>query len=63
MTEYVHVGNHAEVLANGRMIGPGDRASDTGAGDQWLIDEGRLVDVASFDLPKPVAKSTTTTGS
>ena len=53
MTEYVHVGNHADVLQNGRMIGPSDRVLDREmqAGDRWLVDEGRLVDLAEFEMP------------
>lgn len=56
--EYVHVGRHADILNSGRHIGPGDRIinedlhldTDERRGeDQHLIDEGRLVNVKSFD--------------
>lgn len=61
MTEYVHVGHHADVLASGRPLGPGERIThddldlepDEEKGlrgeDRHLIDEGRLVDLASFE--------------
>lgn len=54
MTEFVHVGRHADVLASGRSVGPGDRVKDKDLGDedQHLIDNGSLVDVAQFDPPK-----------
>lgn len=50
MTEYVHVGSHADTLASGRIVGPGERVTHTDLGDedQHIVDEGRLVDVASF---------------
>lgn len=50
-TEYVHVGAHADILASGRSIGPSDRVpeSELTEEDQHLLDEGRLVDVASFE--------------
>lgn len=43
--EYVHVGDHAEVLESGRNIGPGDRVApdELHERDQYLLDEGRLV--------------------
>lgn len=57
--EYVHVGRHADILASCRHIGPRDRVSedeldltddDHVGEDQHLVDEGRLVDVASFTV-------------
>ncbi len=50
MTEYVHVGSHADVLASGRHIGPGERVQGTELGeeDQHLLDTGRLLTVDSF---------------
>ena len=40
------VGDHAESLASGRMIGPGEylTAGDLGPDDKWLQDEGRFID-------------------
>lgn len=60
MTEYVHVGPHADVLASGRPVGPGERLTHTDLDltqddhrgeDQHLVDEGRLVDVRDFGGP------------
>lgn len=63
MTEFVHVGSHADVLASGRSIGPGDRVTakslDLDGEDQHLVDGGTLVDVAEFDAPR----KTSTAGS
>lgn len=59
MTEYVHVGRHADILSSCRHLAPGDRVSDADLGDEdrWLIDEGRLVDTASFgDGPSNAAQ-------
>lgn len=51
MTEYVHVGSHADVLASGRVVGPGERLThdDLDAEDQHVVEEGRLVNVESFE--------------
>ncbi len=54
--EYVHVGSHADILTSGRTLGPGDRVPEAEITEdgaitphaQHLIDEGVLVDVASF---------------
>jgi hypothetical protein len=48
--EFVHVGDHAESLSSGRSIGPGERVSadELGAEDAYLVEEGRLVDVADL---------------
>jgi hypothetical protein len=50
MTEYVHVGSHADVLSSGRPVGPGQRlaSSDLADEDQHLLDEGRIVSLDSF---------------
>jgi hypothetical protein len=50
-TEYVLIGEHPENLESGALIAPGDRVSagDVGEGDQWLVDEGRLRDVADLE--------------
>lgn len=50
MTEYVHVGQHADVLSSGLGIGPSDRvnASDLSDADQHLLDDEVLVLVSSF---------------
>lgn len=51
MTTFVHVGSHADRLASGALIVPGDRIDhgDLHAEDQHIVDEGRLVDLSSFD--------------
>jgi hypothetical protein len=52
--EFVHVGAHADILASGRSVGPGERIpqSELTDEDQHLVDEGHIVDVASFgDAP------------
>lgn len=51
MTEFVHVGAHADVLASGRVIGPGERCTDRDLDpeDQHIVEEGRLVEVEAFD--------------
>lgn len=56
--QLVHVGNHAECLHSGRLIGPSDRvdAGELHEEDQYLVDEGRLVPVSSFDPPKTSTK-------
>ena len=43
---YVMVGDHAENLQSGRMVGPGDRIpeSELQDGDRWLVDEDRLLE-------------------
>lgn len=60
VTEFVHVGRHAEILASCRHLAPGDRVSaddldlsadDHVGQDQYLIDEGRLVPADTFDGP------------
>jgi hypothetical protein len=57
MTEYVHVGSHADVLSSGRPVGPGQRLTDKDLDlpgkdnpgeDQHLLDEGRIVSLDSF---------------
>lgn len=50
--DYVHVGDHAEVLHSGRSIGPGDRVppDELQEGDQYLVDEGRLVPDANEEI-------------
>lgn len=50
-TEYVHVGRHADILASGRHVGPGDHVRESALADEdrHLIDEQRLVPVSSFD--------------
>lgn len=67
MTEYVHVGSHADILKSGRHVGPGDRVTDDDLDldgeDRVLVDEGVLVDAGSFgkgasnkpDQPKATA--------
>jgi hypothetical protein len=49
-SEYVHVGEHAENLESGALIGPGEHvpADALGDGDRWLIEDGVLRDVDSF---------------
>jgi len=62
MTTYLYRSTHPEVLANGLAITPGDRV-DSGelqAADQYLLDEGRLVDIAQFEGDAP-AKTTRAT--
>lgn len=58
MTEFVHVGSHADTLAGSeedgipsRDIGPGDIVGEheLTEADHYLIEEGRLVDAESFD--------------
>lgn len=64
MTEFVHVGAHADILASGRGIGRGDRVTEKDLDldreqdgeqvrghDQYLLDDGALVDVESFAPP------------
>jgi hypothetical protein len=55
--EYVHVGRHADIIASGRPLGPGERVvlkdlhldgNDGPGEDQFLIDTGVLVDAESF---------------
>lgn len=57
MKTYVLIGDHAENLTSGGMLEPSERiaegdlaltAGDKVGGDQWLVDDGRLVDVESF---------------
>lgn len=50
-TTYVLVRDHAEILASGASIGPGDRVTtaDLGDDDAYLVEEGALVDVAQFE--------------
>lgn len=50
MTEYVHVGSHADVLASGRPVAPGERLAheDLSPEDRHIVEEGRLVDVEAF---------------
>jgi hypothetical protein len=52
--EFVLFGDHAENLQSGAMIAPGDRvkAADLGDEDQWLIDDGRLRDLADLKPTK-----------
>jgi hypothetical protein len=54
--EFALVGDHAENLHSGAMLAPAERVTeadlDPGGGDQWLIDEGRLVLVETPDPPK-----------
>lgn len=54
--EYVHVGSHADMLASGRPVGPGERLTDADLHDedQHILEEGRLVRVDSFDAGAPV---------
>lgn len=49
--EYAHVGRHADILASGRHLGPGDRVTDKDLSpeDRHLIEEGRLIPVSTFD--------------
>lgn len=51
MTDYVHVGSHADVLASGSVVAPGERITDDAldAEDRHLVDEGRLMDVKFFE--------------
>lgn len=53
MTEFVHVGRHADILQSGRGIAPGERvqAVDLGPEDQYLVEDGILADIKSFDGP------------
>lgn len=56
MTEYVHVGRHADVLSSGRSLGPGERVTDDELTDEdaGLLEAGTLADVESFgDGPAP----------
>lgn len=50
-TEYVNISTHADVLANGRNIGPSDRVleAELTEEDLYLVEDGRLVAVDSFD--------------
>lgn len=57
---YVLFGEHAENLASGALIAPGDRVSsaDLAEGDQWLIDDGKLRDLADCEpTPAEVAEA------
>lgn len=55
MSDLVHVGSHADILASGRSIGPGERVSEKELheDDQHLLDEGVLVAEDSFDMDAP----------
>jgi hypothetical protein len=59
-TEYVLFGEHPENLESGALIAPGDRVrtGDLGEGDQWLVDEGRLRDVAELEPTKEEIEAT-----
>lgn len=51
--EFALVGDHAENLASGAIIAPGERVhpDQIGDGDGWLIEEGRLVEIEPPDEP------------
>lgn len=50
MRTFVCLSDHAEILESGVQLGSGDRVDESGLSDadRWLVDEGRLVDVAEF---------------
>lgn len=53
--EYALTGDHAENLHSGAMLAPGERVTDAeldpDGADLWLVEEGRLVEVAEPDPP------------
>lgn len=56
--EYALTGDHAENLHSGAMLSPGERVTDEQLDDtdRWLIDEGRLVEVAQPEPPTLTAR-------
>lgn len=62
MRTFVCLSDHAEILQSGVQLGSGDRVgeADLGEADQWLVDEGHLVDVAEFGESAPAGRAPAT---
>jgi len=55
--DYVYVGDHAQVLTNGRSLAHGDHVSEgeLDDADQYLVNDERLIEPPPNPEPEPAA--------